>query len=172
MSGFPIPTKLEKYLIISEKESDSFKLEAKLKCSCGSSNFQVEVFGNIKKSILSSLTLLPESIEGQNVLNLTVMCNDCHNKIEVFNSITDGYDAITEEQKLPKGDYKLVDFSCLKCNENIFEVQLKIESVGKDDLLDECEIENWNDAFSWIWIDLLCSKCGKKYSNFVNYETS
>jgi len=171
MSYLPIPSKLEKYLVVSEKESNSHILKAKLKCSCGSSNFKIKVFGNIRKSI-SSLYLLPEPIEDQYFLNLTAICSYCNKEIEVFNSLTDGYDAATDEHKPSKYVYRLVDFSCLRCSENMFEVFIKIESAGKENLINECELANWNDAFSWIWVHLLCANCGKKYSNFIDYEAS
>ena len=38
--------------------------------------------------------------------------------------------------------------------------------------LEELEITEIDNAFTWIWITLECNNCGTRYKNFVDCETT
>ncbi len=48
---------------------------------------------------------------------------------------------------------------------------IKYEYPDTQELM-ELEMSEIDNAFTWIWITLECSKCGTKYKNFVDCETA
>ena len=60
---------------------------------------------------------------------------------------------------------------CLKCRNESFSVAIKYEYPDIQEL-QELEISDTDNAFTWIWITLECNNCGTRYKNFIDCETT
>ncbi len=101
-------------------------------------------------------------------------CTHCEKEILIFDISKHGYNALTTNTKY-LNNYKMQKkSSCRKCKNDIYKVHVKIDHMGKDDVLQEgsnvISEENWVDAFDWITIDIECSKCGNISKSWVNLE--
>ena len=52
-----------------------------------------------------------------------------------------------------------------------FSVGIKYEYPDTQEL-EELEIPEIDNVFTWIWITLECNKCGTRYKDFVDCETT
>ena len=97
-------------------------------------------------------------------------CQSCNNEIQVFNGYTDGYDNIEEESHIQPA-LKFNDFICVKCQKSSFATKIVFEYQSKE-YLEEDSVNEYENAFSWIWISPVCVSCNKKYKNLVDVETA
>ncbi len=131
-------------------------------CTC--SEFDVLYYGDIKKSIFGRVELYDD----KNGMAVILRCKKCGQEIELFNSLTDGYDRCIE-QKTNNIDFDLKFFSC-KEDAPTFSVLVSLEYPPKQELIDT-GITDCENAFSLIWISLKCNSCNRVFKNLVNYET-
>lgn len=160
-----IPKKISSYFktAFQNKNGDNTLTEGTLTC-CNSHEFEVYVVGKIKYSIPFKMHLLPEN---EKTL-LEVRCKKCNKVISVFDSSCDGYEHCEKE----KYEYTAINsIKCKKCLYNDFSVYIKYEYPDFQELK-ELEINEIDNAFTWIWITLECNKCGTKYRNFIDLETT
>ena len=160
-----VPKKLQSYFNITREreERDNKLIEGTLTC-CNSHNFEIFVTGEIKYNIFPKMCLLPEDDR----IILKVRCKKCGKIILVFDSSCDGYEHCEKNQfthTLTK------TANCKKCKGDNFFVDIKYEYPDVQELekLGIVEIDN---AFTWIWVTLGCNKCGTRYKNFIDCETS
>ena len=160
-----IPKKIQPYFEarFQKKDGDNSLIEGILTC-CNSHDFEVFVVGEIKHSIFSRMCLIPENDE----IVLKVRCKKCGRVISVFDSRCDGYEQCGNNQPthIPN---KPID--CMKCQDGCFSVDVKYEYPDIQEL-EELEITEIDNAFTWIWITLECNRCGTIYKNFIDYETT
>lgn len=57
-------------------------------------------------------------------------------------------------------------FTCDKCNENNFTIEIAFNSLGKG-VLERQHIQNWNDCFEMILVSAQCKACGKDYNGLL-----
>ena len=62
-----------------------------------------------------------------------------------------------------------------KCDNELHRLLIGTRGEGKDDFIETCDnefnSEKYYDAFSWISINIECTKCNKKTKEFIYYET-
>ena len=160
-----IPQRIHPYFktTLKKRNGDNSLIEGILTC-CNSHDFEVFVVGEIKHSMLSKMCLFPKNDK----IALEVRCKKCGRVISVFDSSCDGYEQCRKNHPthIPT---KLID--CKKCQDDDFSVGIKYEYPDIQEL-EELEITEIDNAFTWIWITLECNKCGTKYRNFVDFETT
>ena len=159
------PKKIQPYFnAISQKnDGENSMTEGNLVC-CNDHAFQIFFVGEIRRTVFSNIYLFSEN----DVIMLKAHCKHCGKIVHVFDSRCDGYENCGEE---PEVQVNLNPIKCRKCGENDFCVRVKYEYPDIKDL-ENLGIEDIDNAFTWIWISLTCNKCGAKYKNFVDYETS
>ena len=161
-----IPKLIQPYFKITHqtKDRDNSVIEGILTC-CNANDFEILVFGKIKHGLFSKVFLYPE--DDKTVLE--VRCKKCGKIISVFNSSFDGYGQCGMKKKNICVSTQPID--CSKCQNESFSVAIKYEYPDIQEL-QELEINDTDNAFTWIWIALECNKCGTKYKNFVDCETT
>ena len=161
-----IPKLIQPYFKIAHqaKDGDNSVIEGILMC-CNANDFEILVVGKIKHGLFSKMFLYPEN--GKTVLE--VRCKYCGKIISVFNSSFDGYSQCEMKGKNICVSTKPVD--CLKCQNKSFSVAIKYEYPNIQEL-QELEISDTDNAFTWIWITLECNNCGSRYKNFIDCETT
>ena len=100
---------------------------------------------------------------------LKARCKKCGKVISIFDSSCDGYEQCGKGQPTHVPITKPVD--CKKCRDRGFSIGIKYEYPDIQEL-EELEIPEIDNAFTWIWITLECNNCGTRYKNFINYETT
>lgn len=160
-----IPKTIKPYFRTTKeaKDRDNSLIEGMLTC-CNAHDFQVFVIGKIKHSLFSKMFLCSENDKTV----IEVRCKKCGKVIPVFNSSCDGY-AQCENKQPTYVTTNPID--CIKCRNESFSITIKYEYPDIQELK-ELEITEIDNAFTWIWITLECNKCGTKYKNFVDCETT
>lgn len=160
-----IPKKIQSHFEITRQkmDGDNTLIEGMLIC-CNSHEFEVRIVGDVKRDPFLGIHLLP--INGN--IAVDVCCKKCGKVISVFNSCHDGYERI--ETKCNKF-FLTKPFVCKRCFDNTFSVEVKYEYPDYQELMD-LGITEIDNAFTWIWITLKCNQCGKRYNNFVDFETA
>lgn len=160
-----IPEKIMSYFqeISSENDGDNTLTEGIITC-CGSHKFEVRIVGNVRSSLFSGQYLQAEDDE----LAMELCCKNCGKVFSGFDSNCDGYDRCGEKRTtkiLPRR------FACKKCNDSNFSVRIKYEYPDIEEL-DNLEMAEKDNAFTWIQVALKCNSCGTKYNKFIDYETA
>ena len=162
----PIPSHLKNILIPNKQKSTHLKVIGELRCACENTVFYVK-------------TLVEDG--AANGSYIKTVCSKCGYEYLIFDSRAHGWDGYIGRDL----DERLLDaqakvFCCGKCNSNRFNLKITISSQGREDFIGELKDEidkglfakeDWVNAFEWIKIDITCLGCGKKYPNFVDYET-
>ena len=160
-----VPKKIQPYLktTFQTKDGANSLIEGILTC-CNVNDFEVFIVGEIKHSIFSKMCLSPENDKTV----IEVRCKKCGKVISVFDSSCDGYEQCGKDQ------YTYVPtkpIDCKKCRNGGFSVEIKYEYPDIREL-EELEITEIDNAFTWTWITLECNNCRTRYKNFVDYETT
>ena len=161
-----IPKKIQPYFKITQqtKDRDNSIIKGMLTC-CGAQDFEVFAVGKIKHRLFSKMFLYPENDK----LVFEVRCRKCGKVIAVFDSSCDGYEQCGKKSKNICVSTQPID--CVKCQSKSFSVTVKYEYSDVQEL-QELEISDIDNAFTWIWITLKCNKCGTRYKNFIDCETA
>lgn len=159
-----VPKKIRPYFITTKETRDGNNsiVEGTLGC-CDAHNFKIVVYGKVKRGFLSKMFLVPQDDK----VALAVCCEDCGRIISVFDSSCDGYDCHENEQSL---FFPTQVTECYRCHNVVFSAFIKYEYPDAKEL-EELEILEPDNAFTWIWISLKCNKCGAVYKDFLDYET-
>ena len=160
-----IPKKIQPYFETKNqtKDGDNDIIEGKLTC-CKNHDFEVLVAGEIKRSVFSKMYLFSKN--GKTAIE--VCCRKCGQVISVFDSGSDGYDKCGGKQHT---HMPMKPVQCKKCRNGDFSLSIRYEYPDTQEL-NELEIPEIDNAFTWIWITLECNKCGTRYKNFVDCETA
>lgn len=156
------------YYPISFKNSDNIISEGKLCCPCSCTNFSVQYKGVVRKSLLGQVSLC---FTYDNDICMILTCNKCGRRLTLFNNKTDGYDVIASGNSTVKSNSvdELKNFSCPRCLNSQYFVKVKYEHLPKTET-DIDGISDFKNAFQWIWVDLECCSCSKKFKNFLDTE--
>ncbi len=160
-----IPKKIQPYFktTFQNKDGDNNLIEGMLIC-CNSHEFEILVVGEIKHKIIPRMCLIPEN----DMVVLEVRCKKCGKVISVFDSCCDGYEKCENNQTI---HMLTKPINCKKCYDNSFSIEIKYEYPNIQEL-EELEITEIDNSFTWIWCTLKCNKCGTMYKNFIDYETT
>ena len=160
-----IPKAIQPYFKTTHqtKDGDNSLIQGILTC-CNAQDFEVFVVGDIKHSMFSKMCLFPENDKTV----IEVRCRKCGRIISVFDSSCDGYEQCGKGQNTHVPT-KSID--CKKCRNGSFSVGIKYEYPDIQEL-EEQEITEIDNAFTWIWITLGCNNCRTRYTNFVDCETT
>lgn len=161
-----IPKQIQPYFERTRQTTDGDNniIEGVLTC-CNAHDFEVLVVGKIKHTLFSKMFLCPENEKTV----FKVRCKKCGKVISVFNSGCDGYGQCGKEFQSTCASPRPI--KCKKCQNENFSVAIKYE-YPNDHELQELEINDSDNAFTWIWITIECNKCGTRYKNFVDCETT
>lgn len=108
---------------------------------------------------------------------LEAMCVNCGKKISIFNSETDGYNALlnSSNTSYEKDFFMQKKSKCRRCGSDHSKIEVNISNIGRKELLSEpgngVKEFNWEDAFDWITVDLICSCCGRISKKYLDIET-
>lgn len=161
-----IPKTIQPYFKVTQQtdDGDNNIIKGLLTC-CGAYDFEIFTVVKTKHRLFSKMPLYPEDDK----IVFEVRCKKCGKVISVFNSCFDGYEQCGKKQKNICLSTRLID--CVKCRGESFSVTVKYEYPNTQEL-QELEISDIDNAFTWICITLKCNKCGAKYRNFVDCETA
>ena len=160
-----IPKKIQPYFKTTHQteHSDYSIIEGALTC-CNTHDFEVHVVEEVKHSMFSKMRLFPEN--GKTLIE--VRCRKCGKVISVFDSSCDGYEQCGKKQYT---HVQTQPIDCGRCRNGGFSVGIKYEYPAIKEL-EELEITEIDNAFTWIWITLECNNCKTIYKNFVDCETT
>lgn len=161
----PIPSHLKNYFIPIGNDNDEFSVKGIIKCSCNNEkDFDLLFFNG-------------EAAENQFFCVIKVRCNKCKSEILVFDADFHGWDGFVchDESEASLKRPELKTWKCLNCGHTNVKINLKINSQGKDDYIEEAGEEfnedQWIEAFEWITIDVFCNNCQKEIKEWISYET-
>lgn len=144
-------------------DGDNSLIEGLVTC-CNASDFEIFAVGEIKNSFPSKMFLLPKSDRSV----VEARCKICGKVISVFDNSCDGYERCGLGTTTP---VSTIPINCRKCQERGFSVHIRYEYPDIQEL-EDLNISEIDNAFTWIWIALECNKCGASYKNFIDYETT
>ena len=162
-----IPDRIKQYFLLTDQRQDGENtlVSGQLRC-CDQPTFSLRTVGAVQRGLLHRMSLYP-SAEG---LAIRAVCARCGRDILVYDAGSDGYDncfsGAGETSFSTAGSVQ-----CMKCGGEIFSIDLRLEYPDRQELAD-LGCTNPENAFTWIWISLTCAKCGKRYTDFVSYETA
>ncbi|MZK49960.1 hypothetical protein [Clostridium beijerinckii] len=156
--NYPIPSHIKEFFQLADSNNSEYKVKGKLKCSCGTENFNV--------------------YQSNNKMIVKATCKKCNKEISIFDDGKHGwngfvckYDSLDRTQLFEK-------VICEKCKKDAFVISMEIYSQGKQDFIDECvsnddsfSEEDWVDGFEWICISLSCEECSNHSENWMEHET-
>lgn len=161
-----IPKKLQPNFDLGKiLEGDNILVNGKMKC-CEQYNFKIQYIGEIRSSLLGRKTITCHDSE----LSLIAECCECRKKIEIFNNQTDGYDNCFNGAR-PVSEFSPKALECYTCSGEAFIIEITFEYQSKEDL-EKDGVNDYQNAFSWIWVNLECSTCKTKYRKIIDYETA
>lgn len=160
-----VPVKLQPYFQHLRTKIDTYTfIRGKIIC-CSYSEFDVLYCGEIRKSNFGQVFFC----DNDNGLAVRLRCKKCGQEIEVFNSLTDGYDRCIKE-KTYSADYQCQPFTCKQAHAN-FSAEVTFEYPPQQELCED-GIEEYENAFTWIRVTLKCNSCNKVFKHIIDYETA
>lgn len=152
------------YRIIKEKQAGNYCVTGELVC-CGSNDFAICYTGNLRKNILGHKYF----VSGEKRIILTAKCNKCSGKIHIFDNAIDGYDNCIETNDEKKDAEVLYPFWCDKCHHNTYQILVSYEYSDFKEL-EDLDILDKKNSFTWIKVSLRCTECHRAYRNIVDFE--
>lgn len=166
-----VPKKLQRnFELIKEEQGDNIIVTGVLSC-CGQHDFTISYVGELRTGWFGRKDIFSKEY---NTIILIAKCNVCGKEIEVFNSLTDGFDGVTGlddyvDVHSALSSLEFNAFNCTKCSASNFLINISFEYP--DDIEDD-GIEEYEDAFTWIWISPTCTSCKKTYKSLIDMETA
>lgn len=162
-----IPNRIKQYFLLTDQRQngENTLVSGRLRC-CEQPTFSLRTVGAVQHGLFHRMSLYP----GAEGLAIRAVCAQCGRDILVFDARFDGYDNCfsgTGETSFSTAG----SVQCMKCGGGIFSVELRFEYPDRQELAD-LGCTNPENAFTWIWISLTCSQCGKRYTDFVSHETA
>lgn len=171
----PIPKHLSKILIPIGDKNEEFNVTGKLKCSCGNENLEIKLVGDDSDYKKKQVIRVVEINSGY-FLIIKTYCKKCDSENLIFDNDFHGWNGFVcggDNRELNRPKPK--QWNCDKCANSEHQIQLQIESQGKEDFVEEggeeFAEEDWTEGFSWITIKTECTNCGKTNPEWISYET-
>ena len=162
-----IPDRIKQFFLLTDQRQDGENtlVSGQLLC-CEQTTFSLRTVGTVQRGLLHRMSLSP-SAEG---LAIRAACIRCGRDILVFDAGSDGYDNCFS--RAGETSFSTAgSVQCMKCGGGIFYADLRFEYPDWRELAD-LGCTNPENAFTWIWISLTCSACGKRYTDFISHETA
>ena len=172
---YPIPSHLTNIFSPSDEEKKSeFYIKGDIRCTCGCNRFNVMIFANTEEGYPQICEL-----DGNYALTVKIVCNDCGKIHQLFDISKHGWNGFVCNDYTEVADERLFEWHCPKCNCAVQQIETTITSQGKQDFIDEADIDSnsdmneddWVNAFEWIGIGLKCTECGYNDLNWIEIET-
>ena len=119
----PIPSHLKEYFLLDNNVHTEYEVSGSIRCKCGSEHCEV-VSSNERQFV-------------------KVKCKDCGEEIVLFDAGKHGWDGYVCKDDFLDRDEPLVNHICEDCGDQVFQVNVKISSQGKQDFIDECYKQNF-----------------------------
>jgi DNA-directed RNA polymerase subunit RPC12/RpoP len=172
----PVPTHLKDCVVPHSAEIDEQPLKAMVRCPCGGMIFQLLYPGQTHEYD-GEIIPCTAQIGKKFFFLIKVKCAACGKEHLLLDADFHGWDGFVchdpNQAALPRPD--LVAWKCLECGEEAHKADILIHAEGKDDFIEETggtfDEKRWPDGFGWFTMNIECTKCGKKTSEWVSYET-
>ena len=175
---YPLPKHLKKIFIVDKEETDSSNLIGKIRCTCGCEEFYIDTFSSYYGE--DKCISFSEDVEGYSLL-VRAECACCKKKWTIFDFSKHGFPGfVFGEGTAVNENEELIRYSCNKCNQKVFTIDVCIQPEDKEQFIDENVIvhpdkfseNDYVEAFDWIVISLDCKKCNHKNEDWLNLELS
>lgn len=171
----PIPTHLKEILQVDEDTFDGHNMDGKLKCTCGCDDIRLRIYGEEHREHISV-----RRYKDNYGFRIMGSCALCGKDFEIFDMAKHGYNGFVCHDGVPVEDADLKEYLCGACQGDNFAVDVGIELEDKEQFIEEVVEdepdkfvpEDYVDAFDWFTVALQCKKCGRKYGDWVDFETS
>ena len=171
----PIPKHLQDILSPTGEENSELQVSGIIRCACGCESFYTKIFASTDKGYPQ----VCEYGEGY-ALVIKAVCTSCKKEFLIFDKSLHGWNGFVCGDGINVPDEKLFVWNCSKCGRGIHNMEIWIQSQGRQDFIDESGIadgddtfnaDDWAEAFGWITISLACCGCGSINKNWIDYET-
>lgn len=115
----------------------------------GSQDLRIQLCGRLKRGLFGRNQLLP--LNDALVLALHLPSGD----VPLFDSRCGGYANVLDDRQ-PPAPIPLHPAICPKCRNAAFQVNLSFEYPDAEEV---SAFANPDDAFTWIWISMRCTRC-------------
>lgn len=172
----PIPRNLKGIIKAVNNENTEFRFYGELVCRCQSKKFEILYVGDSEKYKEKYLIKLAE-IEGEFYLIFKSKCIQCNEIYNLFDKDYNGWNGYVckgfgkrqNPRPIPEKWY------CITCSNSMHKIRITIYSKGKKDFIEETQgefdEEYWEEAFSWICVEIKCSMCSLTSKEWISYET-
>lgn len=154
--------------------TDTDGTEGDIICECGCDTFGIRYFG--ENEVIGNIGL--SKYNGKYALTVHTVCRNCGKEWEIFDFVKHGFDGVVNDDGNSVPESELIDAAAGE--ERDFKVKMSIELFDEDVFLEEFveeppegmsfTPEDRFDIWSWVVIDLKCSKSGLELMDFVNIE--
>lgn len=171
----PIPKHLKDVLEPVGEENSEKYVKGIVRCTCACECFHIKVFADIAESF----TQIRE-YKGGYALVVAAVCKNCGKEYLIFDISKHGWDGFVCHYGTSVPDHRLKSWHCPKCGNDSYKMKISIISRGKKDFIEEAGIndgetefreDDWVEAFEWITIGLICSRCGHRDKRWIDCET-
>lgn len=172
----PAPRHLRNCTVPADNEAEEFEYVGKVKCACGGQKFQMLHTGATHIVRGETIPCVAE-IDGGFFLRIVAKCEQCGIEHLLLDMDFHGWNGFVchNKKQSQRARPPLVAWGCRECAKTAFESQVTISSEGEEDAIEEADGDldetNWQEAFSWIDIDLHCCACGDEHTGWISYET-
>ena len=171
----PIPTHLRDTFIPIGDEKNENHVDGIIRCLCGYECFHIKIYADTG----NGYPQVCKYSEGY-ALIVKAICKDCGKEYLIFDNSKHGWNGFVCHYGADVPDKELKSWNCPKCSCVIHNIEISIDSQGKQDFIDESGIadggadfkeDDWVNAFEWITIGLKCFGCGHDDEKWIDYET-
>ena len=147
-----VPNRLKKNLKIIKEDRDGYFYKAKVELECcGTNDFKIQQLKSKELNIVQCI------------------CNKCNKKYEIYNSETDGYILVNNDNiKIIKEKY--MEYKCSKCNNNLYKIEINYEYEDEIEEFNNIDFLDITNIYSSIKVNIICNKCNKKERGYINHE--
>ena len=150
--------------IIREKKSENYYVLGSLYC-CENSSFEVSYSGDLHRNIFGHKYFLA----GEKRTILIAKCSKCSREIHIFDDAIDGYNNCIDTGNRQKDSANVYPLWCNKCHHNKYQIMVSYEYPNFKEL-ENLNIRDKENSFTWITISLRCAECYKSYKKIIDFE--
>ncbi len=171
----PIPTHLRDILKVDEETFDGHNMDGRLQCTCGCDDIRLKIYGEQHQEHIAV-----KRYKNDYGFRIAGACAACGKSFDIFDMAKHGYNGFVCGDGASVEEEDLKVYHCGACQGDAFTVEIGIELEDKEQFIEEVVEyepdkfvpEDYVDAFDWFTVALKCKKCGRKYEDWVNFETS
>lgn len=167
-----LPAHLENILHVTERGDTD--MSGQIVCECGCKAFGIRYFGESYPPHCIGVN----EYDGKYALTVRAVCRECGKEWELFDFAKHGYDGVFGGDIVSVPDKERIEAAA--GDERDFEIGLSIEFDDEEQFVEEVVNDPPEGMFftpddrvniwSWVVINLKCSKSGKELKGFVDSE--